>query len=77
MYRITVSASRLTAYKPESGSCSETRQTPVSEDRLAARLEMVTERLATGALNLERPGADLIAYYLSQNRLPIDSQWSR
>jgi integrase len=49
----------------------------VSEDRLAARLEMVTERLATGALNLERPGADLIAYYLSQNRLPIDSQWSR
>ena len=30
----------------------------VSEDRLAARLDKVTERLATGALNLERPGAD-------------------
>jgi integrase len=49
----------------------------VSEDRLAARLDKVTERLATGALNLERPGADLIAYYLSPDRLPADSQWSR
>jgi hypothetical protein len=49
----------------------------VSEDRLAARLETVTERLATGALNLERPGADLIAHYLSPDRLPADSQWSR
>jgi hypothetical protein len=35
----------------------------VSEDRLAARLDKVIERLATGALNLERPGTDLIAYY--------------
>jgi hypothetical protein len=49
----------------------------VSEDRLAVRLDKVTERLATGALNLERPGADLIVYYLSQDRLPADSQWSR
>ena len=49
----------------------------VSEDRLAARLEMVTERLATGALKLQRPGADLIAYYLSQDRLPVDRRWSR
>ena len=32
------------------------RQCPaVFEDRLAARLDKVTERLATGALNLERP----------------------
>ena len=49
----------------------------VSEDRLAARLDKVTERLATGAMNLERPGADLIAYYLSRGRLPADNQWSR
>jgi hypothetical protein len=49
----------------------------VSVDRLAARLDKVTERLATGALNLERPGADLIAYYLSPNRLPADNRWSR
>ena len=28
MYRITVSASRLTAYSSESGSSSDTRQTP-------------------------------------------------
>ena len=49
----------------------------MSEDRLAARLDKVTERLATGALNLERPGADLIAYYLSPDRLPADNRWSR
>jgi hypothetical protein len=49
----------------------------VSEDRLAARLDKVTERLATGALNLERPGADLIAYYLSPDRLPAENRWSR
>ena len=36
----------------------------VSEDKLAARLEKVTERLRAGAANMERPGADLIAHYL-------------
>ena len=40
-----------------------------SEDKLTARLEKVAERLAAGAPNLERPGADLIAYYLSPGRL--------
>jgi hypothetical protein len=48
-----------------------------SEDKLAARLEKVAERLAAGAPNLERPGADLIAYYLSPGRLPVRGQWSR
>jgi hypothetical protein len=48
----------------------------VSEDRLAARLDKVTERLATGALNLERPGAALIAYYLSPDWLPAENRWS-
>ena len=41
-----------------------------SEDRLAAKLEKVTERLAADAPNLERPGADLIAFYLSPDRHP-------
>ena len=41
-----------------------------SEDRLAAKLEKVTERLAADAPNLERPGADLIAWYLSPDRHP-------
>ena len=45
-----------------------------TEDRLAARLEKVTERLATGAPNLERPGADLVAFYLSPGRLPVQRQ---
>ncbi len=48
-----------------------------SEAKLAARLEKVAERLAAGAPNLERPGADLIAYYLSPGRLPVRGQWSR
>jgi hypothetical protein len=49
----------------------------VTEDRLAARLEKVAERLGADAPNLERPGADLIAYYLSPDRLPVRGQWSR
>ena len=47
-----------------------------SEDRLAARLEKVTERLAADAPNLERPGADLIAWYLSPARHPAGRAWS-
>src|ERR1035437_3585949 len=42
----------------------------VSEDRLAARLTKVTERLMADAPNLERPGADLIAWYLSPGPHP-------
>src|ERR1700722_3602100 len=47
-----------------------------SEDRLAAKLEKVTERLMADAPNLERPGADLIAWYLSPARHPADRPWS-
>ena len=47
-----------------------------SEDRLAARLEKVTERLMADAPNLERPGADLITWYLSPARHPADRPWS-
>jgi integrase len=47
-----------------------------SEDRLAARLDKVTERLTADAPNLERPGADLIAWYLSPARHPADRPWS-
>ena len=49
----------------------------VSEEKLAAKLEKVTERLAADAPNMERPGADLIAYYLDPDRLPVDERWSR
>ena len=49
----------------------------VSEDRLAARLEKVTARLAADAPNTERPGADLIAFYLSPGRHPAGRAWSR
>ena len=48
-----------------------------SEDRLAARLEKIAERLGADAPNLEQPGADLIAYYVSPDRLPVQGQWSR
>ena len=49
----------------------------VSGERLAVRLEKVTERLAADAPNMERAGADLIAYYLDPDRLPADRRWSR
>jgi integrase len=49
----------------------------VSEARLAARLEKVSERLAADAPNMERPGADLVAYYLSPLRHPAGKPWSR
>ena len=48
-----------------------------TEERLAARLKNVTERLAAAAFNMERPGAELIAHYLDSDRLPIDRRWSR
>ena len=44
---------------------------------LAAKLEKVIERLSADAPNMERPGTELIAFYLSPDRLPADRQWSR
>jgi hypothetical protein len=49
----------------------------VSEDRLAAKLEKVTARLTADAPNMERPAADLIAFYLSPGRHPVGRAWSR
>ena len=49
----------------------------VSEEKLAARLVKVTERLRAGAPDMERPGADLIAHYLDLDRLPVARRWSR
>jgi hypothetical protein len=52
------------------------RQAP-TEAALAAKLDKVLERLAAGAVNTERTGADLIAHYLDPDRLPADRRWSR
>ncbi|HLI39858.1 MAG TPA: hypothetical protein VKV80_21360 [Streptosporangiaceae bacterium] len=49
----------------------------VSGERLAARLEKLTGRLAADAPNVERAGADLIAHDLDADRLPADQRWSR
>jgi hypothetical protein len=49
MYRITVSASRLTAYNPESGSCSETRQTPSRLSQNAVQERCSARKAATRA----------------------------
>jgi hypothetical protein len=49
----------------------------VTEQGLAAKLEKVIERLSAGAAKMERPGAELIAFYLSPDRLPAGRQWSR
>jgi integrase len=48
-----------------------------TEAKLAAKLEKVMEQLSAGATNMERPGADLIAYYLDPDRLPVNERWSR
>jgi integrase len=48
-----------------------------SGEKLSARLEKVTERLAAGAPDMKRPGADLIAHYLDPDRLPVAELWSR
>ena len=49
----------------------------VSEEKLAAKLEEVRQRLFTGAANMIRPGADLIAWYLNPDRLLVADRWSR
>ena len=48
-----------------------------TEQKLAAKLEKVTERLGTDAPNMKLPGAALIAHYLDPDRLPADKRWSR
>ena len=48
-----------------------------TEEKLAAELEKVTERLAVDAPNITKPGADLIAHYLDLDRLPVAKRWSR
>jgi integrase len=49
----------------------------VTESRLAAKLDKVTERLAADAPNMTKPGAALIAHYLDPDRLPVSRRWSR
>ena len=49
----------------------------VAEDKLALKLARVAERLAADAPGLERPGADLIAWYLNPDRHPAGRAWSR
>jgi integrase len=48
-----------------------------TEALMAAKVMRVRERLSADARYMERSGADLIAYYLSPNRHPIDKRWSR
>jgi integrase len=48
-----------------------------SEAALAAKLGPVLERLAAGAVNAERTGADLVSHYLDPDRRPADRRWSR
>src|ERR1700761_9608898 len=48
-----------------------------TEELLAVKLEQVRLRLAFDAFNMERLGADLIAHYLTPDRLPVENRWSR
>src|SRR5690348_5932276 len=60
---------RAVWYEPDGsrGQCQA-----VTEERLAARLEKVTERLAADIPNMLRSGSELIAYYLSDDRRPAE-----
>jgi hypothetical protein len=49
----------------------------VSEEKLAAKLEKVRQRIAVGAANMTRPGAELIVWYLNPDRHPVADRWSR
>ena len=49
----------------------------VSEEKLSAKLGKVREPLALDAANTRRPCADLIAFYLAPNQLPVEHRWSR
>jgi len=49
----------------------------MAEDKLAAKLAKVAERLAAEAPNMERPGVDLIAWYLCLDRHWASRPWSR
>lgn len=44
---------------------------------MALKLASVSERLEADAPGLERPGTDLIAWYLSPGGRPADRPWSR
>jgi hypothetical protein len=48
----------------------------VSEDKLAEKLDKIRQRIAMGASHMTRPGADLIAWYLNPDRLPVENRWS-
>jgi integrase len=48
-----------------------------TEEKLAAKLEKVIERLQAGAPGMKQPGAALIAHFLDADRLPVDERWSR
>jgi hypothetical protein len=48
-----------------------------TEEKLAAKLEKVRARLEADAPNMSKPGAELIAYFLDPDRLPVSKRWSR
>jgi integrase len=48
-----------------------------TEALMAAKVMKVRERLAADAGCMDRSGADLVAYYLSPSRHPVDKRWSR
>ncbi len=48
-----------------------------TEEKLAARLETVAERLRADAPDMKKPGAALIAHYLDPDRFPVQERWSR
>ncbi|HEY7263319.1 MAG TPA: hypothetical protein VH589_17750, partial [Trebonia sp.] len=79
-YGITVYPARAEPGRWRAVWCEDGRRQQCeasSEEKLAARLAKVSERLAAGAPDMRRPGAALIAWYLDPDRLPVGERWSR
>jgi hypothetical protein len=75
VYPARAEGGRWRAVWPEDGQRQQCEAS--TEEKLAAGLEKVIERLAADAVHMRRPGAELIAHYLDPDRLPVDKRWSR
>ena len=63
--------------RPAVGEGERQQCESVSEEKLAGKLEKVRQRVAMDAANMTKPGADLIAWYLNPDRLPVSDRWPR
>jgi hypothetical protein len=72
--RLVIELGYVVAMRVESGQRRSLEA--VTEEKLAARLAKVAERLEADAPNMERLSADLVPNHLSPDQFLIQAQWS-